>query len=80
MRNIPKVLKEDLSKKYSIEPLRILNVEESIDGSKKYLFELDDGNSVESVLLLMKEEEFHDDGTLKHHARYTVCISSQVGC
>jgi 23S rRNA (adenine2503-C2)-methyltransferase len=80
MRNIPKVLKEELSKKYSIEPLRILNVEESIDGSKKYLFELDDGNSVESVLLLMKEEEFHDDGTLKHHARYTVCISSQVGC
>ncbi len=41
MRNIPKVLKEDLSKKYSIEPLRILNIEESIDGSKKYLFELD---------------------------------------
>ncbi len=28
----------------------------------------------------MKEAEYHADGTLKHHARYTVCISSQVGC
>ncbi len=56
MRNIPKVLKEELSKKYSIEPLRILNVEESIDGSKKYLFELDDGNSGEAGLALMERK------------------------
>jgi 23S rRNA (adenine2503-C2)-methyltransferase len=41
---------------------------------------LKDGNRVEAVLLLMKEAEYHADGGLKHHARYTVCISSQVGC
>ncbi len=28
----------------------------------------------------MKEAEYNSDGSLKHHARYTVCISSQVGC
>jgi len=80
MKNLPKSLREDLNSKYSIEPLKILKVENSIDGSRKYLFELNDGNRVESVLLLMKEAEYNSDGSLKHHARYTVCISSQVGC
>ncbi|NPA60976.1 MAG: 23S rRNA (adenine(2503)-C(2))-methyltransferase RlmN [Epsilonproteobacteria bacterium] len=80
MRNIPKDLIGELERKYSIEPLKIIKVESSIDGTKKYLFELSDGNSVEAVLLLMKAEEYHEDGVLKHHARYTVCISSQVGC
>ena len=80
IKNIPKTLRGELSSKYGVEPLKILKVEESIDGSKKYLFELNDGNTVESVLLLMRGAEYNSDGTLKHHARYTVCISSQVGC
>ena len=80
MRNIPKTLRDELESRYGLKPLKILKVEESIDGSKKYLFELNDGNTVESVLLLMKEAEYNSDGSLKHHARYTVCISSQVGC
>lgn len=33
----------------------------------KYLFELEDGNKIESVLM------FHDYGT-------SICVSSQVGC
>jgi len=80
MKNIPKALREELSSKYSINPLKILKVESSIDGSKKYLFELNDKNTVEAVLLLMKPEERNANGSIKHHARYTVCISSQVGC
>jgi 23S rRNA (adenine2503-C2)-methyltransferase len=40
----------------------------SVDGTKKYLFELEDGNCVESVILKDENE------------RYTFCISSQVGC
>jgi len=80
MKNLPKVLKEELSDNYKIDLLKIIKVEDSVDGSRKYLFELDDGNTVEAVLLLMKKEQYHEDGTLKHQAKYTVCISCQVGC
>jgi len=80
MKNLPKSLQEELSSTYRITPLKIVRKEQSRDGSIKYLFELEDGNTVEAVLLLMKKEQFHEDGTLKHHAKYTVCISCQVGC
>ena len=80
MKNLPKAMKEDLKDNYRIDLLKIIKVEDSIDGSRKYLFELDDGNTVEAVLLLMKKEQYHEDGGLKHQAKYTVCISCQVGC
>ncbi len=80
MKNLPKTMKEDLKDNYRIDLLKIIKVEDSIDGSRKYLFELDDGNTVEAVLLLMKKEQYHEDGGLKHQAKYTVCISCQVGC
>jgi len=80
MKNIPKELKEELSAHYYLDPLVIAKIEESKDGSKKYLFELKDGNTVESVLLPMKQEQVDEEGKLVHHTRYTICISSQVGC
>ncbi|MDR1976182.1 MAG: 23S rRNA (adenine(2503)-C(2))-methyltransferase RlmN [Campylobacteraceae bacterium] len=80
MLNLPKSLRAELSQKYSIMPLRVLKVEESRDGSKKYLFALQDNLTIESVLLPMKLEEFDEDGKRVHHTRYTICISSQVGC
>ncbi len=80
MKNLPKDLKVRLNRDFQIDILEIVKIENSLDGSRKYLFELKDGNRVEAVLLLMKEAEYHADGGLKHHARYTVCISSQVGC
>lgn len=80
MKNIPKDLRNKLSQSYVFNPLKIAHIENSSDGSKKYLFELYDGHTVESVLLPMKKESYDEDGKLIHHARYTVCISSQVGC
>lgn len=80
MKNIPKDIKNKLELEYHINPLKIVKVEQSSDGSKKYLFSLHDGYTVESVLLPMKNEEFDEEGNLIHHTRYTVCISSQVGC
>jgi len=80
MKNLPKAMKEELKDNYRIDLLKIVKVENSVDGSRKYLFELDDGNTVEAVLLLMKKEQYHEDGGLKHQAKYTVCISCQVGC
>jgi len=80
MKNLPQTLKEELREKYRIELLKIVRKEQSRDGSIKYLFELEDGNTVEAVLLLMKKEQYHEDGSVKHQAKYTVCISCQVGC
>lgn len=80
MKNLPKQMREDLEQEYYINPLNIVKVEASSDGSKKYLFALHDGFTVESVLLPMKKEEVDADGKLIHHTKYTICISSQVGC
>ena len=80
MKNLPKELKETLNETFYMDPLKIVKVEESKDGSKKYLFALKDGQTVESVLLPMKQEQVDEEGKLVHHTRYTICISSQVGC
>lgn len=80
MKNLPKELKAELNEKFYLDPLTIAKIEESRDGSKKYLFALKDGNTVESVLLPMKQEQTDEEGKLVHHTRYTICISSQVGC
>ncbi|MDD2399052.1 MAG: 23S rRNA (adenine(2503)-C(2))-methyltransferase RlmN [Sulfurovum sp.] len=80
MKNIPKEMRENLEKEYTLTPLKTVMVQNSTDGSRKYLFELNDGHTIEAVLLLMKDKEYHEDGSIKHQERYTVCISSQVGC
>ncbi len=80
MLNLPKAMREELDKEFTLTPLKALTVQDSIDGSRKYLFELHDGHTVEAVLLLMRDKEYHEDGFVKHQERYTVCISSQVGC
>lgn len=80
MQNLPKVMRTELDERFILNPLKIVNKEESSDGTIKYLFELPDGKTMESVLLRMKQEERDCDGNLVHHAKYTVCVSTQVGC
>lgn len=80
MANLPKALKEELSRDYVVNPLKIVNKEVSKDGTIKYLFELQDGKTVESVWLKMKDEEYDEEGKLLHEAKYSVCVSTQVGC
>lgn len=68
MPNIPATLKEKCRESYRYTALQMLEVQESqIDGTKKYLFALPDGNVVESVLMHYKHGN-------------SVCISSQAGC
>ncbi len=68
MTNIPKTLSDKCMERYSYTALEILQVQESrIDGTRKYLFGLADGNTVESVWMRYKHGN-------------SVCISSQVGC
>lgn len=62
-----KELREKLSCRAYISNLELLKKERSNDGTEKFLFLLEDGESVESVLIPDKD-------------RLTLCISSQVGC
>ncbi len=66
-RNIGKVNREILLKSFNFEYNRIVKVKKDKTGTEKFLFELIDGNRVESVLINEKDH-------------YTFCISSQVGC
>ena len=66
MSNIKKEMLEELEKDFTMEPLKIVDVQEDVDVSK-YLFELYDGEHIEAVLMR------HDYGT-------SICVSSQVGC
>jgi 23S rRNA (adenine2503-C2)-methyltransferase len=68
MTDLPLATREALSKSAVLISFRRVSVQVSrIDGTRKYLFELHDGNSVESVLM-------------RHGKRITFCVSSQVGC
>ncbi len=80
MKNLPQTLREDLDKKFYINPLTIINKERSKDGSIKYLFGLKDALSMEAVLLPMKREIRDEEGNILQSSKYTICISSQVGC
>ena len=80
MKNIPKAMKEELSLKYLVNPMKIVRKEESSDGTIKYLFELQDGKTVEAVWLKMKDAQIDENGELIHEAKYTICVSTQVGC
>ena len=80
MKNIPKDLKENLKKDFPIDIAKIIRVEESSDGTKKYLFEFKDGHTVEAVLLLMRDKQKDENGNIVRSEQYTFCISSQVGC
>lgn len=70
MTDLSKKFREDIKKKAYISNLTLLQKQVSIDGTIKFLFELKDGESIESVLI----------PNTKGEASYTICISSQVGC
>ena len=80
MQNIPKSLRQELESRYTLYTTSIVNKQVSNDGSIKYLFKLRDGHTVETVLLLMRDTQYNEDGSIKHLPKYTVCVSSQVGC
>lgn len=80
MKNIPNALKEELAQKFLINPLKIVKKELSSDGTIKYLLELQDGKTIEAVWLKMKEELKDETGAIMQEAKYTICVSTQVGC
>ena len=68
MTNLSKPLREKLSEEYEIKKVEMAARQISQeDPTEKFLFELEDGNMIESVLM-------------KYNYGNSVCISSQVGC
>ena len=68
MTDLSKELREALKESFGIEcALELSGEQVSADGTRKFLFELRDGNRIETVLIPDK-------------GRNTLCISSQVGC
>ena len=66
MNNIPKSTKEMITENYDFSFIKLIKKQEDQD-VKKYLFELQDGSHIETVLMN------HNYGT-------SLCVSSQVGC
>ena len=68
MTDVSKKLRETLKREFFITKLKMLRKQvSSIDGTIKYLWELPDGNAVETVVMQYRHGN-------------TICISSQVGC
>jgi 23S rRNA (adenine2503-C2)-methyltransferase len=67
MTNIAKADRERLAASFALSSLAVVETERSSDGTAKLLFGLEDGHTIESVLI--PEEK-----------RLTLCVSSQVGC
>ncbi len=67
MTNLSIELREKLKENYTMCNYKILRKQESSDGTKKYLFDVLDGNAIETVLM-------------QYHHGKTICVSSQIGC
>ena len=67
MTNISLELREKLKQNYTLCIFNILQKQESKDGTIKYLFDVLDGNAIETVLM-------------KYNHGYSLCVSSQIGC
>ena len=67
MSNLPKDLKHLLSETFDFTTLSERKKQIASDGTTKFLFELADGNLIETVLM-------------RHNYGYSVCVTTQVGC
>ncbi len=67
MTNLSLELREKLEQIYEIKEFKILKKQEASDGTRKYLFDVLDGNAIETVLM-------------QYHHGFSICVSSQIGC
>ncbi len=65
--NLSLELREKLKQIYEIKEFKILKKQVASDGTRKYLFDVLDGNAIETVLM-------------EYHHGFSICVSSQIGC
>jgi 23S rRNA (adenine2503-C2)-methyltransferase len=70
MTNLPLTLRAELNNIALLSNINLIKNSTSLDGTEKFLFQLDDGETIESVLI----------PNVRGKKLYTLCISSQVGC
>ena len=75
MSNLPAALRDRLATEFSFGGLQFVRVLGSEDTTRKYLFRLDDGALIESVLIPASPALYGEASD-----RRTVCVSTQVGC
>ncbi len=75
MSELPRALREKLTETAQLRALELVRLQESTDGTKKFLFRLVDGREIETVLI--PSEIVEENGEPK---RLTICVSTQVGC
>jgi len=67
MTNLSLELRDKLKQNYEMHNFNVLRKQESSDGTIKYLFDVLDGNAIETVLM-------------SYHHGYSICVSTQIGC
>ena len=75
MSDLPRALRAQLAENFPIGKLGVVRVLGSCDTTRKFLFRLDDGNLIESVLISASPALYGQKSD-----RRTACVSTQVGC
>lgn len=75
MTNLPQALREELGRRYSLTALELVRKQGVRDATQKFLWRLDDGALIESVLMPANPALYGEASD-----RHTLCVSTQVGC
>jgi 23S rRNA (adenine2503-C2)-methyltransferase len=75
MTNLPTAMREHLEATYDFSALKLAKLQGSHDTTRKFLWELRTGDYIESVLIPASPDLFGERSD-----RFTLCISTQVGC
>ncbi|EEF57048.1 23S rRNA (adenine(2503)-C(2))-methyltransferase RlmN [Pedosphaera parvula] len=75
MTNLPKGLREVLQKEFTLQTLELVRRQGSRDTTQKFLWKLNDGAMIESVLIPANPALYGEASD-----RHTLCVSTQVGC
>lgn len=75
MTNLPRSLREALSKNYEFQPLELVRKQGARDTTQKFLWRLADHSLIESVLIPASPALYGEASD-----RHTLCVSTQVGC
>ncbi len=75
MTNLPKALRERLHQQYTLPVPRLVRLQGAPDTTRKFLWQLQDGAMIESVLIPANPAFYGEPSD-----RQTLCVSTQVGC
>ena len=75
MTNLPKALREKLAGEFALHTLELVRKQGARDATQKFLWKLNDGQFIESVLIPANPALYGDASD-----RHTLCVSTQVGC